>query len=110
MGHQPSGRRSFLAWATTGLGALFTAVLGAPVLAYVFDPRNRPSASGNFRVVDGVALRDLTVGLPVQGALKAVRRDGWTLHPNDVIGRVWIVLNKPVADPSALPANDPALL
>ncbi len=109
MSHEPPGRRSFLAWAATGLGALFTAVLGAPVVAYVIDPRNRKGAGGDFRVVDTIPLTELRTGIPVQGVIRAVRRDGWTLHPNNVIGRVWIILKKD-AIASDFTGTDPALL
>jgi Rieske Fe-S protein len=100
-----------LAWATAGLGAIFTAILGAPVLAYVIDPRNRQGAPGDFRVVDGISLNepaDLPEGQPRQGVLRAVRRDAWTLHPNDVIGRVWIIRKKAI--PADFTGTDPSLL
>jgi menaquinol-cytochrome c reductase iron-sulfur subunit len=108
MGHDQPGRRSFLAWAVTGLGALFTAILGAPVVAYLIDPRNRQGAGGDFRVVDTVPLNELRKDQPVQGVLRSVRRDAWTLHPNDVIGRVWIVLQQE-SIPASFTGTDPAL-
>src|SRR6516162_8986634 len=108
MGDVPSHpRRSFLAWAVAGLGALFSAVLGAPVVAFVMDPRNRTGPSGDFRAVDGVTVRDLQPNVPVQGTLRSVRRDAWTLYPNDVIGRVWIILKKDNVDAAHLPMDDP---
>src|SRR4051812_19723318 len=96
-GHNnPSDRRSFMGWATVGLSAVFGAVLGAPVLAYLADPLRRQSEGGTMRAVDlSVPLNELTPGRPVQGVIRAVRRDGWTLHPNDVIGRVWVVAKVP---------------
>jgi Rieske Fe-S protein len=107
--HEPANRRSFLAWTVTGLGAVFSAILGAPVVAFVIDPRNRQGASGDFRIVDMIPLSELEKDKPVQGVLRAVRRDGWTLHPNDVIGRVWIILKKP--PPAEFPNGaDPTLL
>jgi Rieske Fe-S protein len=114
MSHDQPPRRTFLAWLVAGLGALFTIVLGAPVVAYVVDPRNRKSAGGaeagdGYRAVDGVILSDLQKERAVQGTLRAVRRDAWTLHPNDVIGRVWIVLKKD-AVPSSFRGTDAALL
>jgi Rieske Fe-S protein len=115
MAHEQPQRRSFLAWAVVGLGALFTAVLGAPVVAYVIDPRHRKSAADGaeagdgFRAVDGVTLSELRKDRPVQGTLRAVRRDAWTLHPNDVIGRVWIILKKDTF-PANFRGTDPALL
>ena len=109
MNHPSSERRSFLAWAVTGLGAVFTAILGAPVIAYVIDPRHRKGSGGAFRVVDGIALDILRKDVPTQGVLRAVRRDGWTLHPNDVVGRVWVIL-KADRVPNRPVANDPHVL
>jgi Rieske Fe-S protein len=82
-------RRSFLKWATNGLGALFAAILGIPVVAYLIDARNRPAPAGDFKSV--ARLSDLEVGVPKQFVIHDVRRDAWTLHPSDVIGRVWLV-------------------
>src|SRR6266849_6662574 len=84
-------RRSFLRWAIYGLSALFSAVLGIPALFCLIDARNRPAARRGFRVVQGVKLTDLNDGKPRQGVIRDIRHDAWTLHPNDVIGRVWVV-------------------
>jgi menaquinol-cytochrome c reductase iron-sulfur subunit len=83
-------RRSFLKWATHGMGALFGAVLGLPGIAYLIDARNRPAPPGEFKST-GVRLSELVVGVPKQVVIRSVRRDAWTLHPNDVIGGVWLV-------------------
>ena len=88
------GRRSFLKWATNGIGAIFAVVLGVPAVAYLFDPRNRPTPPKDFRPVSGVRLSEVTSD-PVQGVLRDVRRDAWTLYPNDVLGRVWVRRLKP---------------
>ncbi len=86
-------RRSLLVWAINGIGAILTAVIGVPVVCYLIDPRNRPGAQGDFKAADGVRLSELSNTLPVQqGAIRDVRRDAYTLHPNDVLGRVWVVL------------------
>lgn len=87
----PPNRRSFLEFATHGLGALFAAILGAPAVGYLLDPVRRPIRASDFRLVEGVRLDQLRENEPVQGAIRASRRDGWTLHPSDVIGRVWVV-------------------
>jgi Rieske Fe-S protein len=84
-------RRSFLRWAIYGLSALFSAILGIPALFYLADPRNRPAAQRGYRTVQGVKFSELRDGEPLQGVLRDIRRDAWTLHPNDVIGRVWVV-------------------
>src|SRR5947208_12463742 len=53
------------------------------------SPRHRKGASNAFRLVEGIRLQELDENRPTQGVLRDVRRDAWTLHPNDVIGRVW---------------------
>ncbi|HEV3118350.1 MAG TPA: Rieske 2Fe-2S domain-containing protein [Gemmataceae bacterium] len=85
----PPNRRSLLKWATHGLGALFGALLGIPAIAYVIDARNRPAPDSDFRTV--ARLSELHKGVPHQVVIRDVRRDAWTLHPSDVIGRVWLV-------------------
>jgi Rieske Fe-S protein len=82
-------RRSFLKWATHGLGALFGTILGLPAVAYLIDARNRPAPEGDFKTV--ARLSELQVDVPKQVVLRDIRRDAWTLHPNDVIGRVWLL-------------------
>ncbi len=82
-------RRTLLKWATNGLGGLFAAFLGIPGVSYLFDARNRPALAGAFKPV--TRLSELTVDKPVKVIVRDIRRDAWTLHPNDVIGRVWIV-------------------
>jgi Rieske Fe-S protein len=82
-------RRSFLKWATHGLSALFAAILGIPAIAYLIDARNRAAKTSDFQTVG--RLSDLKPDEPKQVVLHDVRRDAWTLHPNDVVGRVWLV-------------------
>lgn len=84
-------RRSFLKWLTNGLGALFAAVLGFPAISYLIDPRNRPGAAGAFKRVARLSELKDAGGEPIKSVVRDVRRDAWTLHPNDVIGRVWLV-------------------
>lgn len=83
-------RRSFLRWAVHGLGAIFAVLLGFPAIMYLIDPRNRKPRERDFRVVDGINLGELVAPTVRQGVIRDVRRDAWTLHPNDVIGRVWV--------------------
>jgi len=85
----PPERRKFLKWMTHGLSALIGAVLGIPALLYLIDPRNRPARASGFRRVGNT--NDLTPGVPKQVVIRDVRHDAWTVHPNDVIGRVWLV-------------------
>src|SRR5207249_12259763 len=36
-------------------------------------------------------LSELKQNEPKQGVIRDIRTDAWTLHPNDVVGRVWVV-------------------
>jgi len=72
-----------------GLGALFAAALGLPAVAYLIDPRNRPAPDSDFKTV--ARLGDLKPNDPSPAVVRNVRHDAWTLHPNDVIGRVWLI-------------------
>lgn len=88
----PPSRRRFLKFCTHGLGALFTALIAAPVVAYLIDPRNKKAAKADFRNVG--KFTDLTIDVPEQRTIRDTRSDSWTLHPDDVIGRVWLVRKK----------------
>ena len=91
----PPERRRFLKWVTHGLGALFGAVIGVPAVLYLIDPRNRKARAAGFRRVG--KLSDLKEGVPSQAVLRDTRHDAWTVHPNDIVGRVWLVRRN--ADP-----------
>jgi menaquinol-cytochrome c reductase iron-sulfur subunit len=88
---QQPNRRSLLAWAIFGIGAIFLAIIGVPIVCYIIDPRNRKGPKSAMRLVEGVKLDDLVINTPVQGLVRDTRMDGWTLYPNDVLGRVWVV-------------------
>ncbi|HYV35280.1 MAG TPA: ubiquinol-cytochrome c reductase iron-sulfur subunit [Gemmataceae bacterium] len=82
-------RRTFLEWTIHGLGALLAAVLGIPAIAYLIDARNRPSRQTGMRTV--AKLSDLEIGVPKEIVIRETRQDAWNLHPDDVVGRVWLV-------------------
>lgn len=88
---EPANRRSFLGFAVFGVSAIFSAILGFPVLCYVIDPRNRKGPKSAMKLVDGIKVDELAVNKPAQGVVRDTRTDAWTLYPNDVIGRVWVV-------------------
>ena len=88
---QENDRRSFLGWATCGLGAIFTAIIGVPIVCFAIDPRHRKGPQSKLKLVEGIKLGDLAMNDPRQGVIRDIRVDGWTLYPNDVIGRVWVV-------------------
>lgn len=85
----PPERRRFLKWLTNGLGALFGVGFGIPAVAYLIDPRNRTAPQRGFKRVG--RLSELQKDVPHEVVLRDVRRDAWTIHPNDVVGRVWLV-------------------
>jgi Rieske Fe-S protein len=85
----PPTRRSFLEWGIHGLGALFALVLGVPALAYLIDARNRPARAGAFKPV--ARLSDLKIGAPTEAVVAETSTDAWTLYPNDLVGRVWLI-------------------
>jgi Rieske Fe-S protein len=74
---------------THGLSAAFAATLGVPAALYLLDPRNRPAPPGDFKPV--AKLSELKEGVPFEAVIHEVRRDAWTLHPNDIVGRVWMM-------------------
>jgi Rieske Fe-S protein len=94
--HRPGGipleRRTFLTWATHGLGAFFAVVLGIPAVAYLVDPLKRHAGQRGFRKV--ARLSELAPDVPTQVVIKDIRHDAWTLHPDDIVGRVWLVRRK----------------
>jgi Rieske Fe-S protein len=94
-------RRRFLRWAVHGLGAVFGAVLGFPAVAYLIDPRNRPARQTGFRPVARVS--ELQDNVPKEVVIRETRRDAWTLHPDDVVGRIWLIRRPlpPTARPGA---------
>jgi Rieske Fe-S protein len=87
--HPHPDRRSFFKWAFNGMGALFGAIVGIPAIAYLMDARNRTASESDFRTV--ARLSELKPNEPSQVVITDTRRDAWTLHPNELIGRVWLV-------------------
>jgi Rieske Fe-S protein len=86
---QDQDRRSFMRWAIHGLSGLFALVLGIPAIAFLIDGRNRPARQAGFRTV--ARLEELELNKPKLVVVTASRGDAWTLYPNDVIGRVWLI-------------------
>lgn len=82
-------RRTLLTRAIYAIGACFGAFLGIPIIAYLLDPRNRSAGRSDYQQV--ARFEELQPEVPKDVVVRNVRRDAWTLHPNDVIGRVWLV-------------------
>src|SRR5262245_37002602 len=92
--HHPP-RRAFLEWAIYGMNAAVGVVLGAPIVAYLIDARNRAARDTSFRTV--CRLSELPLGEPREFVIKETRTDAWNLHPDDVVGRIWVIRNRPGA-------------
>ena len=83
-------RRSLFEWLARAIGAACAAVVGVPAVRYLIDPlRRRPATQRDFKRV--VRLDALPVGTPREFAVRDIRRDAWTLYPEETIGRVWLV-------------------
>jgi len=91
-------RRSFLGFAIFGLGTIFSAIIGVPLVCYGIDPRHRKGPKSSFKAVDGIKLDEFSLNDPRQGVIRDKRDDGWIHYPNDVIGRVWVVQSGPRPD------------
>jgi Rieske Fe-S protein len=89
MGPPAPDRRSFLRWAIHGLGILFAAVLGIPAVAYLIDARNRKAPPPGFKTV--ARLSDLQEDEPLEVVIRETRRDAWTLHRDEIVGRVFLI-------------------
>ena len=63
---------------------------GVPAAAYVFGKRHAEEESeGGFKTV--ALFGELREGVPQLVVIRNQRRDAWTLHPNDVLGRAFLV-------------------
>jgi menaquinol-cytochrome c reductase iron-sulfur subunit len=83
-------RRVLLQWTSGLLSATSAFLVGIPGLGFFLSGVRR--SGGKRPVVQRVArVRDLAPGKPVQVSVLGSRHDAWTLHPEEVIGRVWLV-------------------
>ncbi|MCS7167856.1 MAG: Rieske 2Fe-2S domain-containing protein [Gemmatales bacterium] len=93
-------RRSFLRWLLRGLETVLAAVLGVPTVVYFLSsgrPSTRPQGFRRVAKLSDILLQgklSAKTGKRVyEAVIRDVRRDGWTLFPNEIIGRVWLVLD-----------------
>ncbi len=83
-------RRTLLKWVSGCLGALCASVVGIPGVSFVLQAL-RKSGSDVDRVRRVARLKDLPIGKPVAVPIVGAREDAWTVHPDEVLGRVWLV-------------------
>lgn len=83
-------RRTLLKMVTGWLGGVCAAVVGVPGIGFLLDALRRNESNGE--IVRRVArIKDLPVGKPVAIPIVGSRQDAWTVHPDEVLGRVWLV-------------------
>lgn len=83
-------RRSTLKWFSRLLAATNVLAISVPLFAYLARPLRRDrSRKASFQRV--ARLSDLGVGQPILAAILGDRRDAWTAHPREPIGRVWLL-------------------
>jgi len=83
-------RRTLLKIISGCLGSICAAIVGLPGISFVFEALRKNGASGELtrRVA---RLKDLPVGKAVAVPIIGARQDAWTVHPGEVLGRVWLV-------------------
>lgn len=93
-------RRTLLEWASGGLALLCAAVVAVPGVGYALDALRRRGGDGDSQGGGGSAraitqrvarLDDLVPGVPIEVSLVGNRRDAWTVYPQEVLGRVWLI-------------------
>lgn len=93
-------RRRMLQWLSGMIATACSAVVAVPGVAYVFATVRRREASG--ATVRRVTPLDvLRPGQPVAMAISGSRQDAWTLYPEELIGRVWLVRKTDEKTPAA---------
>lgn len=93
-------RRRMLKWLSGVIATACAAVVAVPGVAYVFSTVRRREASE--AIVRRVApLKVLRPGQPMAMAISGSRQDAWTLYPEELIGRVWLVRKTDDSTPAA---------
>ena len=86
-------RRTLLKLVSGFLGGICAAVVGVPGISFVLGALRKSGSDGE-RVRRVARLKDLPVGRPVAVPIIGAREDAWTVHPDEVLGRVWLVRRK----------------
>jgi quinol---cytochrome c reductase iron-sulfur subunit, bacillus type len=83
-------RRALFEWLARAVGTACAAIVAVPAVRYLIDPlRRQPSGERDFKRI--TRLDALPTGVPREFAVRDIRQDAWTLHPEETIGRVWLV-------------------
>lgn len=95
-------RRTVLKWISGCLGSACAAVVAIPGVSFVLEALRKSGTNGD-RVRRVARLKDLPVGKPVAVPILGAREDAWTVHPDEVLGRVWLVRQSPATSDVAQP-------
>ena len=85
--HYDTTRRGFIGWVISGLGVIYAAMVGVPVLSTLLGPAFQRRETE--RWVDFGAIDQLPVGEPRQLTAISQEKDGWYAH--QVRRAVWVV-------------------
>lgn len=95
-----TGRRGFLRWIIRAVNMFLTAILGVPIVANLADSRHRSAGQRDFRRVARLSevlqkgkIASNTGKRIYEALVRDTRRDAWTVYPNEVLGRIWLVLD-----------------
>ncbi|GBD35880.1 Cytochrome b6-f complex iron-sulfur subunit [bacterium HR36] len=96
-------RRGFMRWALRALQAIIGAVLGVPAVCYLSQSGPRASGRREFRrvarlseIVERGMLSPNTGKRVYEVPVWDTLRDAWTIFPNEILGRVWLVFDPQV--------------
>ncbi|MEX0586911.1 MAG: Rieske 2Fe-2S domain-containing protein [Pirellulales bacterium] len=92
-------RRTALCWLSRLLATASASLVVVPGVGYVLDSLRRKDAS-KVSLKRVARLSDLPPGKPVQVPIIGRRLDAWTVYPDEVIGRVWLVRAPEAAEES----------
>lgn len=83
-------RRTLLKWISRGLAFFCASFVAVPGVGFVVDSlRRKPASTATLKRI--AMLKTLPVGRPILVPVIDNRRDAWTLHPAETVGRVWLV-------------------
>ncbi|MDQ3330693.1 MAG: Rieske 2Fe-2S domain-containing protein [Planctomycetota bacterium] len=96
----PMQRRSFLIWFSRTVYTACAATVAAPMLRFLSAPLVSNTASGGPILRRIATLDSLPTGTPQKLAVIGTRADGWTKHPDQVVGHVWVTRTSPPSAPA----------
>ena len=84
-------RRNALKWLSGLMASACSAVVAIPGVNYILMPLLGRRGQHAAIVQRVTRWQDLPVSRPIQFPIVGNRRDAWTVHPDEVLGRVWVV-------------------